>query len=253
MNRLLRWLDPIFGLALVAALLMVVITAWPGAAVAADGQTGNGDAATEQRSLADIDAVQTLGPRVVVRQGAANALTVRADRNLLPLIETVVVGSGQGQTLVVRWKRGALIRTRVQPEVTVTVVQLSALLVSGSGDLVAGPFKLPRLSARVEGSGDVALEGLAVDELKLAVIGSGDIVASGQATRLTVSVAGSGDIDAGTLKSDDVSVSVAGSGDVTVSADRTLAVSIAGSGDVLYSGNAKVTKNVAGSGEVIRR
>ena len=35
MHRLFRWLDPLFGMTLVFALLMALLTAWPGAATAA--------------------------------------------------------------------------------------------------------------------------------------------------------------------------------------------------------------------------
>lgn len=253
MTRLLRWLDPMFGLALAASLLMVAVTAWPGTALAGDWQRGNGEAATEQRNAADVDAVQTHGPSVVVRLGSTPSVSVKADRNLLPLLETVVEDTAHGKTLVVRWKRGTSFHAKVEPVVTVTVSRLSTLVVSGSGDIVAEALKLPRLSARVEGSGDIRLTGLAADELKLAVMGSGDIAVSGQARRLAVSIAGSGDIKTDALKADEVSVSIAGSGDASVNAEKSLAVSIAGSGDVVYSGNATLAKTVAGSGEVIKR
>lgn len=253
MNRLLRWLDPMFALALIASLMMMAVTAWPGAALAADWQRGNGEAATEQRSAAAVEAVQTNGPDLVVRQGATPSISVKADRNLLPLLETVVEDTVHGKTLVVRWKRGASFQTKVEPVVTVTLARVSALVVSGSGDIVADALQAPRLSARVQGSGDMRLTGLAVDELTLAVVGSGDIVASGQARQLAASITGSGDIQTASLKADDVSVSIAGSGDASVHAEKTLSVSIAGSGDVVYRGNAKLTKTLAGSGEVTKR
>lgn len=253
MTRLLRWLDPMFGLALAASLLMVAITAWPGAALAADWQRGNGEAATEQRNAAEVDAVQTNGPGVLLRQGATPSISVKADRNLLPLLETVVEDTAHGKTLVVRWKRGASFQTKVEPVVTVTLARVSALVVSGSGDLMAEALELPRLSARVQGSGDIRLTGLSVDELKLAVVGSGDIVASGRARQLAASIAGSGDIKTEALKADEVSVSIVGSGDASVQAEKSLSVNIAGSGDVVYRGNATLAKSVAGSGEVIKR
>ena len=253
MTRLLRWLDPMFGLALAASLLMVAITAWPGAALAADWQRGSGEAATEQRSAAPVDAVQTNGPSVVVRMGATPSISVKADSNLLPLLETVVEDTAHGKTLVVRWKRGASFHAKVDPLVTVTLARVSALVISGSGDIVADALQSPHLSARVQGSGDIRLTGLAVDQLTLAVVGSGDIVASGQARQLAASIAGSGDIQTDALKADEVSVSIAGSGDASVQAEKSLSVSIAGSGDVVYRGNATVTKKVAGSGEVIKR
>lgn len=254
MNRLFRVLDPVFGLALVAALLMVLLTAWPAAAQAADRLVGNGEAATEQRALGEIDAVLTQGPRLVVRQGDSPGIAVLADRNLLAQLETVVERSPYGaRTLVVRWQRGSSVKTQVVPVVTVVAPRLAAMVVSGGGDLVAEPYKTAKLLAKVSGSGDLRLNQVAADELRLEVQGSGDLVASGQATQLAIAIAGSGDVKTDGLKADDVKVSIAGSGDARVRAERTLAVSIAGSGDVVYSGNATLSQSVAGSGSVTRR
>ncbi len=253
MNRLLRWLDPLFGLALTGALAMAVLTALPGTALAAGGLFGGADMATESRTVADFEAVLTRGADVVIRQGSTLSVSVKAERTLLPLLETVVEDTAQGKTLVLRWKPNSLVMSRNTPVVTITTPRLSAVLVLGSGDVLAEQIKGPRLLARVEGSGDIKLSGLAVDELKLEIKGSGDILASGQATRLAVAIAGSGDVRSTDLKADDVSVSIAGSGDASVQADKTLVVSIAGSGDVVYSGNATVRKTVAGSGSVSRR
>ena len=253
MNGLMRWLDPLFGVALAAALSMVVLTAWPGSAQAADRVVGSGESVTEQRSVGEFDALQTSSIKVLVRQGATSSVSVQADRNLLPLLETVVEDGAQGKVLKLRWKRWSDIKTKVEPVVTVVVVRLQALTVSGSGDIVAEPLQQPRLLVRVEGSGDVKLNGLVADELKVEIKGSGDVKASGRASRLSVSIAGSGDVQTADLKADDVVVNIAGSGDASVFADKTLAVSIAGSGDVVYSGNAVVKKSVAGSGSVTRR
>ena len=246
MKRLLRWLDPLFGVALSAALAMAVLTALPGMALAADG-------ATEVRTVAEFDAVVTRGPDVVVRQGATTSVSVKADRKQLPQLETVVEDTGPGKTLVIRWKPGSVWSARGNAEVTITAPRLSMLGVLGSGDVLAEQIKGARLLARIEGSGDIKLHGLAVDELKLEVKGSGDIEASGQAGRLSVAIAGSGDVQTRELKADDVSVNIAGSGDASVQAVKSLTVNIAGSGHVAYSGNPAVTKAVVGSGSVGRR
>jgi hypothetical protein len=258
MNRLSRVLDPLFGLVLVAALVMVLLTAWPAAAQAAEPSVGTGEVATEQRAVGEIDAVLTQGPRLVVRSGASPGapagVTVRAERRLLALLETVVEGSPYGaRTLVVRWKRGARVTPRIEAVVTVVAPRLAAMVVSGSGDLVAEAYQTPRLLAKVTGAGDLRLDRLVADELSLEVRGSGDIVASGTVTRLAIGIAGSGDVWSDGLRAEEVTVSIAGSGDVHLNAERRLAVSIAGSGDVVYSGKAALSQTVAGSGSVTHR
>lgn len=254
MNRLLRHLDPLFGLALAAALLMVLITAWPGTARAADRVAGPGDTVSEPRPVPAFDAVLSEGLRVLVRQGPATAVSVTAPRHLLPLLETVVEDGLFGpRTLVLRWKRGAKVKTPIEPVVTVVAPRIQALAVRGGGDVVADPLQVDKLQAKVSGSGDIRLDGLRADELSLEVKGAGDIVASGRVTRLVVGIAGSGDVKTDALQADEVRVNVAGSGDVSVQAVRSLTVSIAGSGDVVYSGNPSVSQSIAGSGSVTRR
>ncbi|OYU92649.1 MAG: hypothetical protein CFE45_22465, partial [Burkholderiales bacterium PBB5] len=115
MNRLQRWLDPLFGLALSSALAMAVLTALPGNARAAGGLLGGADIVTESRTVADFEAVLTRGADVVVRQGSAVSVSVKADRTLLPLLETVVEDTAQGKTLVLRWKPNSLVMSRHNP------------------------------------------------------------------------------------------------------------------------------------------
>ncbi|MEK8053502.1 head GIN domain-containing protein [Ideonella sp. DXS22W] len=245
------WIDRLLGTALAGALLMLALTtltAWPGSA-RAERVEGNGEAATEQRSPGAFDTIQTQGFNVTVRQGATPSVSVQADRNLLPLLETVVDSGG---TLQLRWKRGTSLKTVVRPLVQVTVTELRGLQVQGSGDVLAEGLKQPRLRTQISGSGKVQLNDAAIDELALEVSGSGDVIASGQATQLTVKIAGSGDVKAPQLRADDVRVSIAGSGSADVQAQRKLDIAIAGSGDVRHTGSATVQTKVAGSGSVKR-
>ena len=248
-RRPLRWLDPLLGACLAVAGVMALATALPTPALAAERVTGNGQAASEQRPLADFDTVQTQSLAVVVRQGASPGVQVQADSNLLPLLETVV---DKGR-LVVRWRPGSELRTTVKPVVTVTAVQPVTLVISGSGDIVGEALRVPTLAGRIEGSGALRLKDLAVDALTLEVRGSGDAQASGSAQRLAVRIAGSGDVNTSALRADEVQVRISGSGRVDVQAQGTLAVSIAGSGDVLYTGAATVKQAIAGRGSVTRR
>jgi Putative auto-transporter adhesin, head GIN domain len=216
---------------------------------------GSGRAATETREVSGFAAITLRGGiDVMVRQGAREAVQVSADDNLLPLLQTTALGSGDARTLVIQWARGETIRTRAKAVVTVDVVRLSALASSGSGDMVIEALKTPALALSISGSSDARLNGLATEQLRVDISGSGDVQASGKATRLDVSIAGSGDVRSRELAADDVSISIAGSGDASVQAHKTLAVSIAGSGDVEYSGAAAITKSrIAGSGRVRQR
>jgi hypothetical protein len=243
------------------SLLRRALPALLGAAVllplAAQAQSlvGSGNPATEQRTLPAFEGVALSGSMdLLVRQGSTQRVEVQVDDNLLPYLETEVVGSGADARLQVRWKRGTSIRTSASARVSVTVPRLSSLAASGSGDMTVEPFETPALSIRVSGSSDTRLQRLTAGELQISISGSGDVEGAGSATRLKIGVAGSGDVKLREMKSDEVSISIAGSGDASVHADKSLDVRIAGSGDVVYTGNpATVNAKVAGSGSVNKR
>jgi hypothetical protein len=222
--------------------------------VACAATQGSGHAVTETRAVAEFQSVALSGGMDLrVSQGSPQSVTVQADDNLLPMLETVVESGKEGPTLQVRWKRGQNIYTRAKVVVTVVTPKLAALAAAGSGDIRVDAFNTPALQVALSGSGDAKLEGLSTDDLGIRISGSGNVSGSGKAARMKVSIAGSGDVRLTAMRADDVKVSIAGSGDAAVFADKTLEVHIAGSGDVTYTGNAALKSSVAGSGSVTRK
>lgn len=210
-------------------------------------------AGTEARNVGEFTGIALRNSTtVLVSQGQTTSVQVKADDELLPLLETVV----DNGRLEIRWRRGESVANRKNlSAVTVTVVmpQLTALSVAGSGDIEVSAFSTPKLGVSVAGSGSARLKNLATESLNVSVAGSGDVQGSGQAASLGISIAGSGDVDLSGLKADEVSVRIAGSGDAEVHANKALKVSIAGSGDVVYSGEAVVSRSVMGNGSVKKR
>lgn len=217
--------------------------------------TGSGRMVTEPRSASAFEAVQLEASfKLVLRQATTEAVQVRADDNLLPLIETLVEQRGGRATLVVRWKRNTSIRNSSDILVSVDAVKVRALAASGSGTIESDAIKTDRISLAVAGSGDVRVKDLGADEVDASIAGSGDVKAGGKAARVKVSIAGSGDADLSGLNADEVKVSIAGSGDANVTAQQALTVSIAGSGDVRYGGAVTAVKtSIVGSGDVRKR
>lgn len=212
-----------------------------------------GELVSETRNLASFDAIRVAGHfNVRVRQDGREGVTLQADRNLLPLIETQVTGSGSDRVLEIGLKPGHSLRRMPVAELLVDVKSLRALTLAGSGDVRIDALKSERFDLALSGSGDAVLAGLQVARLSLRIAGSGDVTATGRADSLTVSLAGSADVKAAELQADDVRVSVAGSGDAQVQALRHLKVSVAGSGDVRYKGTPQIESSIAGSGSVRR-
>jgi Putative auto-transporter adhesin, head GIN domain len=217
--------------------------------------TGSGKAAIETREVSGFAAIRLRGGMdLVVRQSTREKVEVTADDNLLPLLQTIVEGSGDQRTLVIQWPRGETIRSRAKTVVTVDVVKLTAIASAGSGDINVEALKTPALTLSISGSSDARLMKLDTEQLRVSISGSGDVAASGKAASVSLSIAGSGDLRARELAADDVDISIAGSGNADVQAAKTLAVSIAGSGDVQYSGAATLAKSrIAGSGTIRQR
>lgn len=242
LSRLVNLLPPL-------VLLLAAVTGAPRADAAS--VQGSGKVATEARTVSEFDAISISGAmNLSVRQGTKEAVSVTADDNILPLVETVI----EGRTLQVRLKKGEWITGRATIKVQVDVAKLQGVSSSGAGDITIDSLKTPLLKLSIAGSGDARLNALATDALEVRVAGSGDVRGNGSAKLLKLSIAGSGDVALTDLIADDVTVSIAGSGDAQVTANKSLSATVAGSGDVKYSGSAATIKtSVMGSGRITKR
>lgn len=237
--------------AVLAALSLGFLGSGP---IAAEKQHGSGPVRTEARAVPTFDAIRLTGDmKVLLRQSGREAVELRGDDKLLPLIETRVVTRDGAPTLEIGPARHVDGSGRHGVQVTVDLVRLKALRVDGSSDVRSEALKTPALALEVRGSGDLRLRQLDTDDLRVSVAGSGDVEAQGRARQLAISVAGSGDVNVRELAAEAVSVTIAGSGDASVNARQSLAVSIAGSGDVTYTGDAALQTSIAGTGTVRRR
>ena len=184
---------------------------------------------------------------VHAHQGATPSVTVHADDNIEPLIETAV----DGDTLVVRMKKGSSFRTHHKVMVDVVFTSLTSVQQRGSGDLHIDKISGPKFESSISGSGDLQIENAQVGAFALSIAGSGDVIISGSADEARFGIAGSGDINARNFPAKKVSVSISGSGDAHVNATEALEAKVAGSGDVTYSGRPKdVSRRVSGSGSI---
>lgn len=211
---------------------------------------GSGRIVKQDRQVSGFSGLSLGTPgRVELRIGNSESVTVEADDNVLPLIETVV----EDGVLKIRPARRNLALKGTAIRVVVQARSIERLSLGGSGSIHADPLRARGLDIDVGGSGSIRLNGVDAGTLSVSLAGSGDVeAAGGNVDKLSVSIKGSGDVDLGRVQAGSASVSVAGSGDAVVAARNRLGVSIAGSGDVKYYGDPQVSKSVAGSGEVRR-
>jgi hypothetical protein len=188
---------------------------------------GSGVPATQARDVAAFHSVELAGSNnVVIRAGGKQSVVVTADDNLLDRVTTEV----RSGTLVIANAPGSF-TTKSPMSVEVDVPTLTALTVSGSGNIV--------------------VNGIETSSLEVALPGSGAVTGDGTATQLDVVVSGSGLVQFTQLVAQDVRAVVSGSGSIFVNATKSLDASVSGSGAIVYAGSPQdVTKNVTGSGAI---
>ena len=213
--------------------------------------TGSGRVASETRTVAGIErvALEGLG-EVELQQGATEALTIEAEDNLLPLITSQV----QAGTLRLGFDR-ATWRDTIQPTAPIrfvlTVRDLAAFDLSGSGSLRASDLQADRLTLRISGAGEVTVEHLESSALDVHIEGMGNVSVAGQAGEQTLAISGSGQYQAGDLDTQTTQVTISGSGDAVVWARSDLSINISGNGTVSYWGDPNISRrDIGGTGDI---
>ncbi len=242
------------SLTLAAGLLMIAApmnaaTAGPLSFFGGERVQGNGKIVKQNRTPGHFTALATsVGGNVEIRMGANESVTVEADDNIVPLVETVV----ESGTLRIRPIRKDLQLDTRSMKIVVQVRELDKIALAGSGAVEAYQLRVENLKVNVGGSGSINLRDLQSESLTVAVGGSGGLTASGNTERVQVSIGGSGQVQADRLASRTAAVSIGGSGQATVWATKSLNLSVAGSGDIAYYGDPTVSKSIAGSGSIKR-
>lgn len=207
----------------------------------------------EERKVPSFSEISLrISGNVYLEQGDRQSVRVVAKPSALEEIVTEV----KGRTLIIRFRTNNLFRQTFNPgkvEIYVTVPEINALAVSGSGDIVASDLIKSRiLDLTVSGSGDISLKNLDSERVKAAVSGSGNILINngGLADEFAATISGSGNVKAENFKARAVDARISGSGNCSVHATGSLKARVAGSGSVLYRGNPQVDTSVVGSGRI---
>jgi predicted small secreted protein len=210
-------------------ILAVLLAATLCASCIRPGVEGSGNVITESREVSDFNEIVLGGTgRVVVDVTGTESLTIEAEDNIMPFLETRV-RNGR-----LRLDTSRSISPTVEIVYTITAETLDGLVISGSGVVEAEAVDSTDFRVDISGSGEVAVEG----------------TLSGL---LSVSISGSGEFDGESLTVPDGQVDVSGSGNAVVNVTDELEVSVSGSGEVEYLGVPNVDSSVSGSGSVTPR
>jgi len=217
------------------------------------GERGSGDVTSETRDLAFFDEITLDYPaEFTIRQGDEASITIEAEDNLIPQLETKV----SGDRLTIRsgerhWQE------RVNPTqpvvIEITVVALAEISFPSAGQLNLEGLQTDQFTLRLGGAGDINIHDLDAVDFHATISGAGSVEADGQVQSLEVDIDGFGDFDSEGLASQSADVSINGAGSATVRVSETLTARINGAGSISYYGSPSVNESVNGLGDISRR
>jgi hypothetical protein len=211
---------------------------------------GSGPVRSEIREITGFSGVNNTGSfNVYVNRSDEYRVEVKAQENLIPIIETYL----SGHTLIVQTKDGTCFRSDSPVEVYVSLPELEELTLSASGKLIAESAHTSMLECVNSGSGHLVIDTVVAHDFTAGNSGSGTITI-GEVTSTEVGYyqSGSGTIDGGTLfSSTELKIRHSSSGRIrTTLIDGTLVdVVLSGSGKIDLFGvaaTAKYTLNASG-------
>lgn len=189
--------------------------------------------------------------KLYLTQGNKQSVRIEAKSATLEEIITEV----KGRRLTIRFPNKNKFKRNFNPgkiEIYITVPEVGALGVSGSGDIVVEDLKARILEMAVSGSGNIEIEDLDSKKVKASISGSGNVNIGngGVAEELAISISGSGNFNGKGFEADEVVVRTSGSGNASVKSNGSVTARVAGSGNIYYGGNPSIDASVAGSGKV---
>lgn len=194
------------------------------------GLRGSGTPATEVRELAPFEQIDLGGAFdlvVHVQPGVTQKLEITADDNILPEVQTRVVGN----ELDVEFEGDHWVRPKTPIVVEIWVPSLASIDASGAVD--------------------IDVEGVFGDKFVLDMSGASDTTVRGTVGRFEVDISGAGDLDARQLVAKQVVLELSGAGEAAVSATDALDVDISGAGSVTYFGDpATLNQDISGAGSI---
>lgn len=210
------------------------------------------NAEEENRDVAAFSEIGlNISAKLYLTQGDNQSIRIVGKESTIEDIITEV----NGRRLVIRFPNKNMFKRNYNPgkiEIYITVPDIGALGVSGSGDIDVKDLHARILELAVSGSGNIEIDNLESKKVKAAISGSGNIHIGkgGVADELAVSISGSGNFNGKGFEAGEVTVRTSGSGNASVKSNGSVTARVAGSGNIYYGGNPSIDASVAGSGKI---
>ena len=210
------------------------------------GTNGDGNVLKETRKVGSFNTIEVSGAfDIIIKQGAAEEVTIETDQNILPIIRTDVVGN----TLKIETKKP--IHHTTVLKVYVTVKDLKMIDVSGAVDIQTdGRLTVPELSIDGSGASDAKMD-IAVQKLILDCSGASKLRFSGTAGEVKMDLSGASDIFGYELIAENYDIDISGAGNAQINVSKKLRAEISGAGSVNYKGSpTDIDQSVSGAGSI---
>jgi Putative auto-transporter adhesin, head GIN domain len=194
------------------------------------GLRGSGIVKTESREVGEFSSIssESVG-KVTVKQTGKESLTITADDNILPLLESHVAD----KILYLTMAKNTNINPTKPIEFVVEIKNLESLNIKGVGSIEVKDIRGKRLSVSLDGVGTMTIAG-SVDVLDL-------------------SLSGVGSFQGENFKTKQATVRNSGVGSAVVNVSDELDATVSGVGSVEYIGSPQVRESGQGVGSVKKR
>lgn len=211
------------------------------------GEPGSGVIVSEERDVGNVTRV-LFGSEGDVRIsiGEQTSLTVEADDNVLPHVETEV----EEDILRIRTAEGIDIAPSRPPRFHIVLRGLTEVELSGVGDIEVESVESQILSVALSGVGDITLRDVDVDLLLYDLVGVGTVSIAGSAEDQNGQVGGQCSYYAADLESERARLQASGGGYAVISVVSRLSVSATDNAAVEYYGSPSVSQQIGDLGSV---
>lgn len=225
------------------ALILCAIVAASGCTMSG---TGSGKVVNQTKTAGGVNQVSLDGiGTLIIQQGNNESLTVEAEDNVLPHIQSNI----NGNKLEIKYDSNTPTPTK-DVKFYLTVKDLNSVSLSGAGKVESKGLNTSSLNLTIDGAGNGNLSGLNINKLNINLNGATKLVMAGKTTDQTITISGTGEYMARDLQSNSTTLTINGAGKGTVNVSTLLNAIINGSGEINYLGSPQVTQQINGAGSV---
>lgn len=234
---------------LIGALLSLLLTSCNFDINFGEGERGNGDVQTEDRTVTEAFTVvkASEGLDVYVMQESPASIRVEADENIMGLIRTDI----KNGTLRIHTEKSI---GRATKKIYVSLPTITKLSASSGSDLIGKSTIKADIIELDASSGADLIVTVNANEVDADASSGSDIRVSGKAERLVADASSGSDIKAAELEVKKCTASASSGADISVNATESLTADANSGADIRYRGNPEnVSKNKSMSGSVSKQ